>query len=141
MASWKNWEIHDKIAIDDARAFVWNKILEYIVLHSFSVLNDFTNNPLWARCEGGEGLPPPNESSYFDQILSIGLQDFMSLKIYILADFWEIFFPARNFCRSLDPFEVKKTRIFVVFSHSCFLGPNFGEKWKKIFFSIIWSNL
>ena len=36
--------------------------------------------------------PPPNESSYFDQILSIGLQDFMSLKIYILADFWEIFF-------------------------------------------------
>ena len=58
----------------------------------------------------------------------------MSLKIYILADFWEIFFPARNFCRPVDLSEVKKTHIFGLFSHSCQKEANFGEKQKKVFF-------
>jgi len=52
----------------------------------------------------------------------------MSLKIYILADFWEIFFPARNFCRPLGPPEVKKYPIFELFSHSIQIEANFGEK-------------
>ena len=67
-------------------------------------------------------------------ILEISLQHFTSLKIYILADFWEIFFPARNFCRPVDPSEVKKTRIFGLFSHSIHKEANFGKKWKKNFF-------
>ena len=122
---------------------VWYTFIAHVQFHQWRhyVLNDFTNNPLWTRRGGGERalFSPPNESSYFDQILSIGFQDFMSLKIYILADFWENFFPARNFCRPLDPSEVKKTRIFEVFSHSCFLEPNFGEKWKNIFFLENWT--
>jgi len=43
------------------------------------------------------------------------VQYFFGSKIYALADFWPIFFPARNFCRPVDPSEVKKTLIFEVF--------------------------
>ena len=58
----------------------------------------------------------------------------MSLKIYILADFLEIFFPARNFCRPVDLPEVKKNHIFGLFSHSIQKEANFDEKQKKFVF-------
>ena len=58
----------------------------------------------------------------------------MSSKIYTLADFWKFFFPARNFCTVLYPFEILKRVkfgfFFVKYPHRC----HFLSKMKKRFF-------
>ena len=65
----------------------------------------------------------------------------MSWKIYILDNLGKNFFPARNFCRPVDPSEVKKNYIFELFWHSSQKDADFGEKYKIFFFLQISSNL
>ena len=64
----------------------------------------------------------PNEFLYFAFKLALSPQRFWSSKIYALADFGKIIFPARNFCTILYPFEFWK-RVNFLFK--------FYQNWKK----------
>ena len=89
------------------------------------------SDPLNPSGGGGKGPFPPLTNLH---ILSIGLQYFMSSKIYILADFWNIFCPARNFCGPVDLPEVKKT-IFLDFFRILFKKkPILMKNKKNLFF-------
>ena len=58
----------------------------------------------------------------------------MSLKIYILANFWEIFFSGQKFLPDGRPSWSQKNHIFGLFSHSIQKEANFDEKQKKFVF-------